>query len=320
MSQVTTWGVHLSGPVSPGDYSSRLQETLDAILSTHSGLARPLYAVAGTIWSKEVYGSMHALYYFDGTVDILIGTLNLSTGVFSAQVANATSTPTAGQIVRYDSTGRLKSGAAPSALTDVVRLDDFPGDTLHFLSNGIHAREAYNNWNDYTNTGFYTAGVITNAPTAIAGSHARIYVTVIRFASTYAVQIARDVSNCAVWQRTLFDGTWGDWAIIWSKPITVALGGNFTSNISLARNGSVVTASWGILYHSLTFHPSSTAGVIPSLYRPAAAKTLLQRLMGVDFSTLNFASTGTLSIHHRDHTSSSVSTTQAEGGGISWIV
>ena len=221
----------------------------------------------------------------------------------------------------YDENSRLKSGAAPSALTDVVRLDDFPKDTLHFLSNGNIAHAATADWNNYTSAGFYWGSALTNSPPAIAASHTYLHMTVlVHIISSWVVQIARDLNGAAQWQRAFVNRTWGAWEIIWSKPITVALGGNFTSNISLARNGSVVTASWGILYHSLTFHPSSTAGVIPSLYRPAAAKTLLQRVEEVSFSTLNFSSAGTLSIIHRGYAGSDLSTTQAEGGGTSWIV
>ena len=236
-------------------------------------------------------------------------------------VGNATATPTASRIAMYDANLRLKSGAAPSALTDVVRLDDFPTDTLHFLSNGNTAHAATVDWNNYTSAGFYWGDALTNSPPAIAASHTYLHMTVlVHIISSWVVQIARDLNGSAQWQRAFVYGTWGAWEIIWSKPITVALGGNFTSNISLARNGSVVTASWGILYHSLRYDPSSAAGVIPSLYRPAAAKTLLQRVMAVAFSTLNFSSAGTLSIIHKDYTGGNASTTQAEGGGTSWIV
>ena len=235
-------------------------------------------------------------------------------------VGNATATPTASRIAMYDANLRLKSGAAPSALTDVVRLDDFPTDTLHFLSNGNTAHAATVDWNNYTSAGFYWGDALTNSPPAIAASHTHLHMTVLVHTSSWVVQIARDLNGSAQWQRAFVYGTWGAWEIIWSKPITVALGGNFTSNISLARNGSVVTASWGILYHSLRYDPSSAAGVIPSLYRPAAAKTLLQRVMAVAFSTLNFSSAGTLSIIHRGYAGSDLSTTQAEGGGTSWIV
>jgi hypothetical protein len=55
---------------------------LDAQLSSHKGASRPAYAVAGTIWPKEVSAQFEDLYYFDGTDDILFGRLDVVNNTF----------------------------------------------------------------------------------------------------------------------------------------------------------------------------------------------------------------------------------------------
>ena len=76
MSQATTWGVPGAGPATPVQYAERDNDSFDAILSSHSGTARPSYAVAGTRWIDEVSATEHNVYHFDGTDDILICTIN----------------------------------------------------------------------------------------------------------------------------------------------------------------------------------------------------------------------------------------------------
>lgn len=84
MTQAANFSVPLVGPVSPEDMASRIDDSFQAFLTQHFGTTRPTYAVAGTIWFKdtEQTPAVYELYAFDGTADILIGTLSPSAGTF----------------------------------------------------------------------------------------------------------------------------------------------------------------------------------------------------------------------------------------------
>lgn len=80
MTQAPTWSVPLSGPATPTAMATRMDESLDALLSAHSGSARPAYAVAGTLWMSTATAGKHKYYFFDGTNDHLIVTIDTATG------------------------------------------------------------------------------------------------------------------------------------------------------------------------------------------------------------------------------------------------
>lgn len=69
MSQPATWNVPQAAdaPVTPAAYAARDKDSLDALLSSHEGTARPAYAVAGTIWKSSSTGLW---YFYDGTNDL----------------------------------------------------------------------------------------------------------------------------------------------------------------------------------------------------------------------------------------------------------
>ncbi|MBO9124842.1 MULTISPECIES: hypothetical protein [unclassified Rhizobium] len=80
MSQAASWSVPLNGPVGPTLYSQRVDESLDALLSSHSGSSRPPYAEAGTEWLSNATAGKLKRYLYDGTNDTLISTLDVATG------------------------------------------------------------------------------------------------------------------------------------------------------------------------------------------------------------------------------------------------
>lgn len=90
MTQATTWGVPqaIEAPVGPDEFASRAQDSLDALLSSHSAADRPSYAVAGTVWRDSDTGQ---LYLYTGTADIEIA-------VNAGAPATATSPGAAGQV------------------------------------------------------------------------------------------------------------------------------------------------------------------------------------------------------------------------------
>lgn len=69
MSQPATWGVPLVSPATPTAMAARMDDSLDAVLSAHSGATRPAYAVTGTIWHDDDLAAANPLLMFDGTVD-----------------------------------------------------------------------------------------------------------------------------------------------------------------------------------------------------------------------------------------------------------
>jgi hypothetical protein len=62
-----------------------------ALHSLHRGASRPSYAIGGMLWGKDVDANTVEIYYYDGTDDILIGTLDTSNNVFLPIIARAES-------------------------------------------------------------------------------------------------------------------------------------------------------------------------------------------------------------------------------------
>lgn len=69
MSQPSYWGIlteAMDALATPQNIKAQDDECFDALLSAHSGAARPAYAVAGTIWHNSTDGR---LYMYDGAAD-----------------------------------------------------------------------------------------------------------------------------------------------------------------------------------------------------------------------------------------------------------
>lgn len=80
MTQATNFGVPTTGPASPDVMASRIQNNFEAALTGHSGNSRPAYAAAGTIWQDASILNTVRVYFFDGTDDILISTIDTASG------------------------------------------------------------------------------------------------------------------------------------------------------------------------------------------------------------------------------------------------
>lgn len=76
MSQATTWSVPLVGPATPTALTQRIDDSFDALLSSHAGSARPSYAVAGTVWQDTSVANTVRHYFYDGANDILLATVD----------------------------------------------------------------------------------------------------------------------------------------------------------------------------------------------------------------------------------------------------
>lgn len=68
MAQASTWGVPLAAdaPVSPATMAVRMDDCVDALLSSHSGASRPSYATEGTLWYDT---DVDQLFLYDGASD-----------------------------------------------------------------------------------------------------------------------------------------------------------------------------------------------------------------------------------------------------------
>jgi len=80
MTQATDWSVPIIGPATPTTMADRMDKSLDALLSAHSGSARPAYAVAGTEWVSTATAGKLKYYVFDGAADRLTKTIDITTG------------------------------------------------------------------------------------------------------------------------------------------------------------------------------------------------------------------------------------------------
>lgn len=69
MSQAATWSIPTTGPATPTAFATRANDSYNALLSAHSGTARPSYAVAGTLWYNT---SNSTLFLFNGTTDLAV--------------------------------------------------------------------------------------------------------------------------------------------------------------------------------------------------------------------------------------------------------
>jgi hypothetical protein len=67
MSQATTWGMMTTGPADAAAVASRINVSLSALLSAHSGTTAPAYAVDGTLWLDTSVSNTYRLRLRRGT-------------------------------------------------------------------------------------------------------------------------------------------------------------------------------------------------------------------------------------------------------------
>ena len=119
MTQAPNFGVPRSGPVAPDVMAGRIDDNFDAQISSHSGASRPAYAVAGTLWLSTATAGKHKYYFFDGTNDHLVVTIDTATGAViysNGTVDNALATK-APKSVYATKTGNYTAVAADAGAT-----------------------------------------------------------------------------------------------------------------------------------------------------------------------------------------------------------
>ncbi len=79
---------HNIGNIDPNETSgvelaALLSNHGQAVISTNLGAGRPTYAVKGTFWVRDSSATTLELFIYSGTNDVLIGTINTTTNVFT---------------------------------------------------------------------------------------------------------------------------------------------------------------------------------------------------------------------------------------------
>lgn len=84
MSQATNWGLLTAAPATRIEQTNRINAADDALLTGHLGASRPTYLTSTKPgeWWKDVSSTIREKYYWDGTQDVLLGTLNPTTGAW----------------------------------------------------------------------------------------------------------------------------------------------------------------------------------------------------------------------------------------------
>ncbi len=79
MSQPTNWAVPTVGPQTPTAMAQRMKDSLDGLLSSHSGATAPAYRVVGTIWCDTATANRLIYKVWDGSAWVTFLTINTST-------------------------------------------------------------------------------------------------------------------------------------------------------------------------------------------------------------------------------------------------
>jgi len=165
MSQPTTWGVPrlADAPVAPSVYADRDDDSLDALLDSHSGAARPAYAVAGTVWRDT---DTNRWYMYDGISDhgrpMLSRSPAVRGSVAGADAVTASLTPPLAAYAELAGVLLVTAGANTGAVTrNIDSLGAKPvvkagGTTL--AASDLAAGEAVKLWYDATNDRFQVIG------------------------------------------------------------------------------------------------------------------------------------------------------------------
>lgn len=139
MSQATNWGMPLTGPKAPVTVNTETNESFDAILSQHSdATSRPSYAVAGSVWVKTVSATQNEWYWFDGTDDILIATVDYTANTITFTSSNGIESLTTAEVNQLENIGTTTIsatqwgylGAMSSAIVGVDMTQTLTNKTL----------------------------------------------------------------------------------------------------------------------------------------------------------------------------------------------
>lgn len=119
-----------------------LNDWRDALNTLHAGPTRPAYAQTGMLWMKEISGTFWQLTLYDGTDDIVIATIDPSTGVFSlptSSIADQAITFAKLAASSIASQAEAEAGAAADKLMTPQRV----AQTLAALGGGLQSMQVF---------------------------------------------------------------------------------------------------------------------------------------------------------------------------------
>lgn len=124
MSQnVVNYSDNPTGPELLDNYLAKDQENC---VTSNSGIQRPTYAQAGTVWLDNST-TPWTWYFYDGTTDIAIGTFNASTHEFIsanfANVVNLTTPQTVAGLKTFTDKPRVPTPTSVDNIASVVNVD-----------------------------------------------------------------------------------------------------------------------------------------------------------------------------------------------------
>jgi len=131
---------------SGSDLATLLGTWRNALNSCHSGSSRPSYATAGTVWCDTTSSSLWLVKVYDGSSDVVIGSVNTSTHKFTPYYngasASALLSEAIGQGLEDDGSGNLRvklDGATIGRSSSGIKVADGSIDTTQLASTAVTA-------------------------------------------------------------------------------------------------------------------------------------------------------------------------------------
>lgn len=156
MSQnVVNYSDNPTGPELLDNYLAKDQENC---VTSNSGIQRPSYAVAGTVWLDNSI-TPWTWYLYDGSSDIAIGTFNASTHEFIsanfANVVNLTTPQTVAGVKTFTDKPRVPTPASTDNVATVINIAYLNG-IVTGLNSAINAKAGLTSNNVFTGTNTFT--------------------------------------------------------------------------------------------------------------------------------------------------------------------
>lgn len=162
MSQnVVNYSDNPTGPELLDNYLAKDQENC---VTSNSGIQRPSYAVAGTVWLDNST-TPWTWYFYDGTSDIAIGTFNASTHEFTsanfANVVNLTTAQTVAGLKTFTDKPRVPTPTSTDDVATVINIAYLNG-IVTGLNSVIDAKAGLTSNNNFTGSNTFVTQALSD--------------------------------------------------------------------------------------------------------------------------------------------------------------
>jgi hypothetical protein len=120
MSQAATWSVPLTSPATPTEMATRMDDSLNALLSTNAEATAPSYAVAGAQFIEQVSSTEWNWQLYDGTDWNTVLTLNPTTGAIALPVVSVGAASAGGHALNRDTADARYAQLSEAEFTGAV--------------------------------------------------------------------------------------------------------------------------------------------------------------------------------------------------------